>query len=446
MFSKTPIQFTNKRLEAFDKSWKKILLPNGITCIHVPVTSDDSFYIGAMIKSGSRFESRAKIGLAHFLEHMMFRGSKSFPQFTQLAEAFEWLGGDWNAATGLDHTEYWYTGMANTAPEIISLFAEFLHNPRFNDIEVERHIVIRELEGETNDHGHSTDLDYHVSTLIWPDTSIAQPILGDKESILSFTIKDLQKFRAAHYRPENMSICIVGGTNAELLDQLAKSFSTYGEDFPEKSVTKLKPLPAFAGPAVKWVEHSDNEYEVLVSFLCEGEWSKKAQVYHLIARILTDGFCSRLGRSIREEMGLVYSINATASLGPDRGTLDIHASCSQDQLDRYINELLKQLVELATKGAKPDEVQRVIQRSVVDVEMAILDPEAVAGRFNWCQLSEQPCSWADLRSEIQSIKPADVLKISAELFRQENTAIALLGPSDKDIEKRIIKAIKAILL
>jgi predicted Zn-dependent peptidase len=445
MFSKTPIQFTNKRLEAFDISWTKTKLANGITCIHVPVTSDDSFYIGAMIKSGSRFESKTKIGLAHFLEHMMFRGSKSFPQFTQLAEAFEWLGGDWNAATGHDHTEYWYTGMVNTGPDIIKLFAEFLHNPRFNDIEVERHIVIRELEGETNDHGHSTDLDYHISTLIWPDSSIAQPILGDKESIMSFTTKDLHKFRSSHYRPENMSICIVGGTGNELLSQLAESFSEYGKDFPEKPASKHKALPQFEGPAVKWVEHSDNEYEILVSFPCEGEWSKKAHIYHLIARILTDGFCSRLCRSIREEMGLVYSIDATASLGPDRGTLDIHASCSQDQLDRYINELLKQLQQLATNGAHADEVQRVIQRSVVDVEMAILDPEAVAGKFNWSILNNRSCSWAELRNEIQNISPSDVLAVSGELFRQRNTAIALLGPSDKEIEKRVLKSIRSVL-
>jgi len=445
MFNKTPIEFTNERLEAFDKSWIKKKLSNGITCIHVPVTSDDSFYIGAMIKSGSRFETKSKIGLAHFLEHMMFRGSKSFPQFTQLAEAFEWLGGDWNAATGYDHTEYWYTGMVNTGPEIIQLFAEFLHNPRFNDIEVERHIVTRELEGETNDHGHSTDLDYHISTLIWPDTSIAQPILGDKQSILGFTIKDLQKFRTSYYRPEDMSICIVGGTGGELFSQLAESFSNYGNDFPDKTALKLKPLPKFTGPAVKWIEHSDNEYEILVSFLSEGEWSKKAPIYHMISRILTDGFCSRLCRSIREEMGLVYSIDASASLGPDRGTLDIHASCSQDQLDRYMNELLKQLNQLATEGARPDEVQRVIQRSLVDVEMAILDPEAVAARFNWSTLNNKPCSWVELRAEIQRISPVDVQKISAELFRQENIAVALLGPADKDIEKRALKSIRTAL-
>lgn len=446
LLNKTPIQFTAKRLEVFDKSWTKKLLPNGMTAIHVPVTTDDSFYIGMMIRSGSRLESPKKIGLAHFLEHMMFRGSKHYPRFTELAEAFEWLGGDWNAATGYEHTEYWYTGIINTAPDVIRLFAEFLHNPSFNDIEVERNIVIRELEGETNDHGHSVDLDYHIATLLWPGTPIAQPILGNRDTIMSFSIKDLQKFRSSHYTPANMSICIVGGEDSQLLSMLEESFAAYGTDFTGKAATnKYQALPVFKGPAAKWIEHSDNEYEIMVSFPCEGEWSPKAQIYHLISRLLTDGFCSRLGRSLREEMGLVYSISAAANLGPDRGTLDIHASCAQDQLDKYLAELLKQLHALATHGAEPDEVQRVIQRSIVDVELATLDQELIAGRLNWTTLCGKPCTWAGLRDEILSIRPTDVLKVSAELFRPENTAIAILGPEEKDIEKRVLKSIKANL-
>lgn len=446
MLGKHPIQFTTKRLEEFDRSWTKILLPNGMSCIHVPVTTDDSFYIGAMIRSGSRLESPKKIGLAHFLEHMMFRGSKKYPRFTDLAEAFEWLGGDWNAATGYEHTEYWYTGIINTAPDIIKLFAEFLHNPSFNDIEVERNIVIRELEGETNDHGHSIDLDYHIATLIWPNTSIAQPILGNRDTISGFSLKDLQKFRTSFYTPNNMSICVVGGQGGEILKLLGDSFSSYGKDFETKpAVNTYKNLPDFQGPAAKWIEHSDNEYEIMVSFPCGGEWDPKAQLYQLIARLLTDGFCSRLGRSLREEMGLVYSISAAANLGPDRGTIDIHASCAQDQLDRYLEELLKQLRTLATVEANPEEVQRIIQRSMVDAELAPLDPELVAGRLNWATLCDKPASLAMLRDEIAAITTADVLKASAELFRPDNTAIAILGPSAKDIEKRAVKAIKTHL-
>src|SRR4051794_25590431 len=132
-----------------------------------------------MIKTGSRLETGPfPQGVSHFLEHMMFRGSSRYPEFTRLAEAFEWLGGDWNAATGHEHTEYLYSGIRHTAADVIALFADFLETPQLTDIEVERAIILRELDGETNDHGHSTDLDYHVATLLWPGTTMAQPIIG----------------------------------------------------------------------------------------------------------------------------------------------------------------------------------------------------------------------------------------------------------------------------
>lgn len=118
-----------------------------------------------MIRTGARLEKSSELGISHFLEHMMFRGSERYPKFTDLAEAFEWLGGEWNAATGHEHTEYWYSGIHHTAPEIIELFADFLEHPKLTDIDIERNIIARELDGETNDHGHSTDLDYHIACL-----------------------------------------------------------------------------------------------------------------------------------------------------------------------------------------------------------------------------------------------------------------------------------------
>jgi predicted Zn-dependent peptidase len=157
---KDPAYFHTSRLEAFDTGWRARALPNGMTALHVPMPHDDHFFLGVMIKAGSRLESGDHPpGVSHFLEHMMFRGSARYPEFTRLAEAFEWLGGDWNAATGQEHTEYWYSGIRHTAPEVIELFADFLESPQLTDVETERNIILRELDGETNDHGHSTDLD-----------------------------------------------------------------------------------------------------------------------------------------------------------------------------------------------------------------------------------------------------------------------------------------------
>src|SRR6185503_15711943 len=124
----------------------------------------------------------------------------------------------------------------------------------------------------------------------------------------------LRAYRDAYYVPKNLAVCAVGGDEG-VMDLLAQHFGEHRRGYASRPHTQFEILPAFHGPAVKWVEHSDNEYEVKLSFHCDGEWSPEAQSYDLLARILSDGFCSRLARRLREELGLVYDINAYTNLG-----------------------------------------------------------------------------------------------------------------------------------
>ena len=167
-------------MDAFDGSWTTRTLANGMLAIHVPDPRSDAFSVGLVARCGSRREPARLAGISHFLEHVLFRGSERFPGYTRLASEFEWLGGDWNAATGHEQTEYAYAGIGPTSSEAIELFAEFLERPRLADVDVERAIILRELEGETNEFGHNTDLDLHATRMLWPGTALARPILGQR--------------------------------------------------------------------------------------------------------------------------------------------------------------------------------------------------------------------------------------------------------------------------
>ena len=441
MIRKRPSDMHTLRLEQFDASWQQHTLPSGLTIMHVPRPNDDQFFLGVTLKAGTRLESAPHpVGVSHFLEHMMFRGSRLYPNYSQLAEAFEWLGGDWNAATGQEHTEYWYSGIRHTATEVIELFVDFLDYPQLTDIEIERQIILRELDGETNDHGHCTDLDYHIATLIWPSTSIAQPILGTRDSIAKISQSDLRRYRDAFYVPHNMAVCAVGG-DADLLSSLIKYFSPLRSDHSAMPRVNYRELPAFKGPAVKWVEHSDNEYEIKLSFVCGSEWSEDAQGVELISRILADGFCSRLGRRLREELGLVYDIHAHATLGLESGTLDIGASCAQDQLDEFLRELTAELKRLAEHGPTAEELNRSIVRSIVDLELAPTVPEAIGTRLPWAQLSDRRLSLVTERERLKAVTTEKAAELCRRILRAENAAIAVLGPASRDIEKRLKKAL-----
>jgi predicted Zn-dependent peptidase len=147
--------------------WDQFSLPNGMTAVHCPLPGDNRAYAGLVIRTGSRNEHLAQLGVSHFLEHMMFRGSKAHPSFRQLAEAFEWLGGEWNAATGAEHTEYWYAGTISNLEPALAALAEFMENPALLDMEIERQVILQELQGELNEFGNSTDLSFHTACHMW---------------------------------------------------------------------------------------------------------------------------------------------------------------------------------------------------------------------------------------------------------------------------------------
>ncbi len=434
---------TATRLAKFEQRCSVRSLPNGMRAIHVPNPDEESFYLELMIRAGSRLEKEEHSGTAHFLEHMMFRGSKNYPEYTALARAFETLGGDWNAATGHEHTEYSYAGIRSNGLQAMRLFHEFLESPRFNELEVERKVIVRELEGDLNEHGHSLDTGQHIAALLWNGCSLAVPIIGRRESLESLKLDQLTTYRDRHYIPANMTILAVGGDDTPaVLDSMEELF---GEHRGHLKDAKPEPFPAlsrFKGPAVQWVENSDNEYAVQVSFRTEGEWSKKVFAYGIIARVLADGFCSRLCNRLRETLGLVYDIEASAGHFLSTGSLDITASIHPDHVDRFFPELFSILRDLADNGLTEEEMSRTRLRALVDIDLMTGSPEEFGSSLAWGSLCGEKVSLIDDRAKTIHLQASDIQTICRELFTPSNTAAVILGPEGDDLETRILQFLK----
>lgn len=220
-------QKISQRLKNIDQKFEMKTLANGLQIVRIPLGDDPRFYLGVTIAAGARYEESDHNGVAHFLEHLMFRGSKNYPSFQSLSKAFERLGGEWNAATGYEHTEYWFSGNISSWEPAVELFAEFFCKPKLLDINVEREVIKRELQSEINDQMVHTDLDYQSLKQIWPNSTLSRPILGQLETI-NYINKDLIKsYRKKYYQPDNIVICAVGGTSEDqsIVEQLAKHFS-----------------------------------------------------------------------------------------------------------------------------------------------------------------------------------------------------------------------------
>jgi predicted Zn-dependent peptidase len=419
-------------------------LPSGLRLVHVPMTEDNRFYLGATIASGSRYEPKTAKGISHLLEHMMFRGSKRFPTFKQLATEFEWLGGNWNAGTGHEHTEYYYSGSLQYAEETIDLFAEFFLNPKFRDFATEKKIINREIEGELNEFGLSTDIDWQMQSLLWPESNLASPIMGSKESVRKINLTELKKYRTTFYQPKNTVICSVGGENSEeilnLLEQKFRTMKTTGRPSLKKERVK-----SVRGPKVKLVKNPDNEYQVQLSFRCGGEWSKDSIHYELITRILADGFCSRLGHRIREQLGMVYDIDAELTMFSDTGTIDIYANVELEEVEQFLKEVIKILRNLKKSGPTARELERAKRRCLVDLELLPDDPDMIGFKLSWALLCGKKTSLTKSIEKVSIVHKDDVHRVCQDLFKPGKIGLVLLGPENEKLRESCAEILKGSL-
>ena len=427
-----------KHLKTFDAQWQGWSLVNGLRCLHIPLPDKDPRYqVTLLVGTGSRDEPEAVAGVSHLLEHMMFRGSSKYPTFSQLSVAFESLGGEWNAATGHEYTEFFYNGPAGHVEESMALFSDFILKPTLNDLETERRIVQRELEGELNEQGVSTDPDYHIANRIWPGTSMAQPIIGTMDSLNAIKIDNIKSWLRDHYVPKNAVLCVVGGEFSEIKKLVDKHFGNWIAK--SKSNTRPQLKTSYKGPEIFWVENSDNEFQVQLTYLCEGTGSPKTPVYELLTRVLADGFSSRLTKRIREELGLVYDISANLHQYYGQGLVNITASVTEENLQDFFREVFAVLKTVSENDIPLDELERHKLRAITDLQLTTSEPAALAWRGAWGLLSETEYRLSVLADQVNGISASELKSIAAEIFSPKNLCITGLGPKDfiKDLQLSI---------
>lgn len=420
-------------------------LKNGSWHIHTEPSFSHHFFIGVYVKAGSRFEQKKLSGISHFLEHMLFRGSKKNPSFLDLAEKFEQYGGEWNAATGHEHTEYTYLGLDSSAEELIELFSEVIKAPLLLDPEKEKEIILREIEDEMNEFDEFLDLDFHSTELAWQDKGFKLPITGTKKTVTSLTREDLKSYYEKYYTPENMVICTWGGGKQKKISEAVyKSFS-----FEKKSSPVVLPIfnapKKLEKPFFKFVKNTDNQYQVQISFYCDGEWSEKTVLYSLICHLLSNGFSSRLSKYLREEKGLVYSISSHLTSFVDRGLLNFSYASTFENFKTTLEEFLIVLHNLKKDGAKTKELKRAKEQETLELTSLAHNPESysffLARNKHW----NQKVGLEKMIEETRNVTEEALNKEIKGLFSASNCLMVTMGNSESSLEKESKKLIKKYL-
>lgn len=420
-------------------------LKNGLEIVIVPYLKQKSIMIHSWIFNGSAYETKEKNGISHFLEHMMFRGNKKLGDTYQLNLSFEELGGEMNASTSTNCTEYWLQFHKNFKEEGIRRFCQFLSYPHMERLDIERSIILEEYKDHFDDEGYLTNVDSLSANALWPNQSMGMPIIGTEENLTKFNQEDLIDWYQKYYYPGNMILGITGHVDAhETFKWVEDEFKDF--KFQKRKSYSLPQISIQKEEQVVLVPHRDNQFSFQWSFPIKMMDPILRVQFQLINRILDDGFSSRLQRLIREERGLVYDISAGMEFFENSGVLAIHGVIGIERLFELTEHLTNLIQEFADKGITEEEWNLVTKRYQIMLDYRSDFPQGI--------LSDVigPNIFAHLRPLKETFEILNQLTIEdlnttiKKYFFQKETVLVLVGPVQKGLERKIKEDFKSWLI
>ncbi len=399
-------------------------LSNGFRIVTEDMPSLKSATIGIWVDAGARHERVEQNGIAHFLEHMAFKGTAGRSAL-DIAEAIENVGGYVNAYTSRETTAYYARVLQDDVPLALDVIADILLHPAFDpqEIETERGVILSEI-GQTLDTPDDIVFDWLQETA-FPDQPMGRPILGPAENVRRFGRADLAAFVQEYYGPEQMILSAAGAVDHEALVRAAETL--FGA-LPRRNAAT--PVPArFLGGEKRVVKELEQAH---FTFALEAPGYRDADVYtsQIFASALGGGMSSRLFQEAREKRGLCYSIFASSSAHEDTGLFTIYAGTRGDQL-AGLAELTMTELRRAGEDMRDDEVERARQQMKAGMLMGLESSTARCERLArmvsvWNRVPELD----ETVAKIDAVTTQKVRGFADSLRRQDTAAMALYGPVD----------------
>ncbi|MEO5377218.1 MAG: insulinase family protein [Magnetococcus sp. DMHC-6] len=417
--------------KVLEPTYQENTLANGLLVATFPQPWLHEVGVMLLVRAGSRFESEEQCGVAHFLEHMLFKGTQRIPDPTQLHAHLEAMAADMNAATGLETNAYWITLPPEYLEEGLSIFAEIFTQPAFSDIETERRVILAEMREDENDREEIIQVAQLAATKLWPGHPLARPVLGNRETVARMDETMMRAYLQHHYCGVNMGVAFFGPIDHAQSMRLAQSF--LGTLPSGEPVTSTSPPPMPPGP--HWVAVADqtSQFSLSLFFRTGGLKQKGGEAVSAIRRILDDGFSSRLQATVREQQGLVYDVWSSYALHSDTGALELGASVSPENLEALFLALIEQIVLLRNEPPDDAEWQRVLTRWHAAFLTSLDRPLEMVERYvadRLCQVMEPiTVTW----QRIQTLDPATFPQIVRSITPIENLVVVLVGPQAPDI-------------
>lgn len=400
-----------------------------------------------LANTGSRYEQKQEAGLAHFFEHMVFKGTARYPTAQQLAETLDGVGADFNAFTGKEYTGYYVRSAATHFDLALDVLSDMLFAPRLDqgDIDREKGVIIEELNMyKDNPSAHVADV---FEQTIFAEETLAHPIIGYKDTITSFQTKDFQRFLGQFYGPENLLLVIAGG-----LDQLAKNrgaleakiqevLSKLGDDRSDKRNARPQPtknrLNSFSKERFKLIKRPTEQAHFVMAWPSLAGDHPDRFVLQVASALIGGNMSSRLFSQVREERGLAYYVHSDLDFFHDAGLFGCSAGVDQKRASEAIKVSKAVFTDILTKKGAISSAELVRAKEYLRGKtlLSLENSNTVAQFFGLRQLLRgQYISVEESLAKVAAVTKADIERVLEDILVADQLRLAVIGNFDNETE------------
>jgi len=412
--------------------FERIELSNGVRLLLVPMRGVHSVATAVMVGVGSRYETKENNGISHFLEHMVFKGTKKYPT-TDDVNIIEKVGGLQNAYTDIDVTSYHNKVISTDWSLALEINKELVLTPLLEQkhVDRERDVIIEEMKRSEDEPAVKVEEVYHM--MLYPHTRLGMRIIGTEESLRSIASRELKEYHERQYRPEKMVVVVAGELKSQsaIIGNVEEWFGQVRlQKTAEKEIEVVKPAQTHVTVVTK---PDAQQAHLVVGVRTFARGSEDRFAWNLFNLIMGVSFTSRLFKEIREKRGLCYHIRSVSNNYEEVGSWDIYAGVAAEKVEEATRAILGELAKVAKKGITTDELTVARKRLKTFLAFKSEDPEFFTEWYGRQEVYHMPLLTVhDYIKRIENVTKEDINGLIRKYFRNEAFNMALVWNRKKD--------------
>ncbi len=408
--------------------YTKEILKNGTRIILAPNTGTETVTIQILVEAGSKYETADNNGISHFLEHMIFKGTKKRPTAKIISEELDSVGGAFNAFTGKEQTGYWVKVPKQHLKMALDVVSDIYLNSTFKqeEIDKERGVILQEM-------AMYKDMPMHhvwdvFENLFYGNQPAGWDIIGTIENINRFKRKDFLDYLKTFYIPQSTVIVVAGNFDKNNVLKKIKGSFEKNPQLKEKT-EKLKTTQNQRRPQLRIHAKETDQTHLIIGVKSVNMFEEDRYPIGLLATILGGGMSSRMFDELREKRGLTYYVNSDAEQYTDSGYFFASAGVQHKNLEETIQLILKEFKKTTQKKVSEKELRKVKEYIKGKTLMSLESSTAVASYLGNQELFRKKIKKpAEIFKKIDAVTADDLMRVASEIFKDENLNLAIIGP------------------